>query len=82
MEEGACGVNKRMLRDFHIFAFDLERRFRLKGVGGEPDQEFSSLFEAARHARAIAGAVNGFVVINNEFGKATNRIPFHITCDN
>ena len=71
-----------MLRDFHIFAFDLERRFRLKGMGGEPDQEFSSLFEAARHARTIAGAVDGFVVINNEFGKSSNRIPFNIACAN
>lgn len=71
-----------MLKEFHIFAFDLERRFRLKGVGEVPDREFSSLFEAARHARAMADCADAFVVINNEFGKATNRIPFHIHCEN
>ena len=63
--------------EFLIIASDSETSFTMLG-DGDP-VEFSSLFEAARHARATSGCDNGIVVIRNESGKAMSRIPFNVT---
>ena len=63
-------------REFHIVVSDWCTCFTIKGLAGEAQKQFSSLFEAARHARAISGSAEGFVVISDESGKAVNRIPF------
>ena len=67
-----------MIREFHIFASDFDTRFTMKGSPGTPLQEFSSLFEAARHARTASGSEDGFVMIYGEGGQAVNRIPFYV----
>ena len=65
--------------EFHIFASATESRFTLKGCGQHPAREFSSLFEAARHARTRSSSLKGFVIIYDESAKGVNRIPFSIT---
>jgi len=67
------------MREFHIFASDFERRFTMKGMPGTPPLEFSSLFEATRHARATSCGGDGFVVIYGERGQTVNRIPFSVS---
>jgi hypothetical protein len=52
--------------------------FVMKELGGDEKKEFSSLFQAAKHARAIAGSADGALVIYEESGKTMNRIPFKI----
>jgi hypothetical protein len=64
-----------MHREFHIFASDFERRFLLKGFGGARDQEFASLFAAARYARAQLKSGAGTVVVYD--GRIVNRIPVY-----
>jgi hypothetical protein len=53
-------------------------RFIMKELGGDVQQEFPSLFQAARHARAMAGTADGAVVIYEESGRSMNRIPFNV----
>ena len=54
-------------------------RFVMKELGGDDEKkEFPSLFQATRHARAIAGTADGAVVIYEESGKTMNRIPFKV----
>jgi hypothetical protein len=53
-------------------------RFTMKEVGGDVKIEFPSLFQAARHARAVAGTADGAVIIFEESGKTMNRIPFNV----
>jgi hypothetical protein len=65
-----------MRREFHIFASESEARFVMKGVGEGYPREFSSLFEATRHARTQPGCDGGLVVIYDRDDKAVNRIPF------
>ena len=60
----------------HIIASACETRFTVTGDAGLV--EFSSLVEAARHIRATSSSRSGFVVINNEHGKAMSRIPFQV----
>ena len=67
-----------MNTEFHIFASHCETRFTIKGIPGTPPQEFSSLFEAARHARTTLGSDDGFVMIYSAGGQAVNRIQFSI----
>jgi hypothetical protein len=66
-----------MNREFHIVASHFETSFTMKCTGGGDAKEFSSLFAAARHARATAGCEDGFVVISDESGRAMSRIPFN-----
>jgi hypothetical protein len=66
-----------MDREVHIFASAAETRFTVKGSDTVPGRVFSSLFEAARHARTEANS-EGFVVIYDETAKGVNRIPFSI----
>jgi hypothetical protein len=56
----------------------LGNRFIMKELGCDERKEFPSLFQATRHARAIAGAEDGAVVIFEESGKSMNRIPFKV----
>ena len=65
-----------MNREFHIVASKMETCFTMKGLAGGADIQFSSLFEAARHARSTSGCEDGTVVINDESGRAMSRIPF------
>ena len=65
-----------MKREFHIFASRMEGRFVMKSVGEGYPREFTSLFEAARHARTLPDCEGGLVIIYDEEGKAVNRIPF------
>jgi hypothetical protein len=67
-----------MNREFHIFASDLDTRFTIKGTLGAAPKVFSSLVEAARHARTGSGSEEGFVVIHGAMGEAVNRIPFSV----
>ena len=60
----------------HIIASACETQFTVKGEFGSV--EFSSLVAAARHVRASSSSTNGFVVIDNEHGKAMSRIPFRV----
>jgi hypothetical protein len=53
-------------------------RFTMKELGGDVKTEFPSLFLAGRHARALAGAADGALVIYEESGKTMNRIPFNL----
>lgn len=62
-----------MNREFHIFASRADTRFIVKGDGYP--REFRSLFEAARHARSIAGNDGGLLVIHDEENSGVNRIP-------
>jgi hypothetical protein len=71
------GRSGNMTREFHIVASDSETRFTLKGTPGTSPEEFSSLFEAARHARTASGGEDGFVMIYGEGGLSVNRIPLH-----
>ena len=67
-----AGMNK----EIQIIASVCETTFTTTGAAGP--MEFSSLFEAARHARASSECKNGFVVIRDQREKTTNRIPFNI----
>jgi hypothetical protein len=68
-----------MKGEFHIFASAADSCFTVKEIDAEPGRVFSSLFEAARHARTESKSEEGFVVIHDDTAKAVNRIPFHIT---
>jgi len=65
-----------MHNEFHIFASNRDTCFTMKGDPETPPLVFSSIFEAARHARATAGIGDGFVTIYNEDHEGVNRIPF------
>jgi hypothetical protein len=65
-----------MIEDFHVIASACETRFTTKGEAGP--MVFSSLVDAARHARRSSGGKDGFLVISNEYGKAMSRIPFNV----
>ena len=65
-----------MKREFHIFASRMAGQFIMKGVGEGYPRVFTSLFEAARHARTLPGCEGGLLVIYDEEEKAVNRIPF------
>lgn len=65
-----------MNEESHIIASACETHFTVKGDDGQV--EFSSLVEAARHVRTSSKSQNGFVVINDEYGKAMSRIPFNV----
>ncbi|MEP6672491.1 MAG: hypothetical protein ABJF10_25230 [Chthoniobacter sp.] len=67
-----------MNREFHIFASDFDTQFTMKGTPEDSGQVFSSLFEAARHARSASGSDAGEVVIYGGAGETVNRIPFCI----
>jgi hypothetical protein len=64
-----------MSREFHIFAFDAESRFTVKGAAESDTQEFSSLFSAACHVRAQLLDREGLIVVYD--GKIVNRIPVY-----
>lgn len=66
------------MREFHIFASHFDTCFTMKGIPGGDPLVFSSLFEAARHARTTSGSDDGFVLIYGEGGQAVNRIPFYV----
>jgi len=67
-----------MVTEFHIVASNYDTCFTMEGGAGP--LEFSSLFEAARHARSACDSDNGLVVISDESGTSLNRIPFNIAC--
>ena len=67
-----------MNREFHVMVSRLGNRFVMKELGGDEKREFPSLFQAARHARALAGSSDGASVIYEESGKTMNRIPFRV----
>jgi hypothetical protein len=50
----------------------------MKGIPGGDPLVFSSLFEAARHARTVSSSNEGFVMIYGADGQPVNRIPFCI----
>jgi hypothetical protein len=66
------------MKEFHIFASHFDTRFTMTETPGAPPQVFSSLFEAARHARTASGSADGFVMIYGEGGQGVNRIPFYV----
>ena len=68
----------RMNREFHVMVSRFGNRFVMKELGGDEKKEFTSLFQAARHARAMAGSADGALVIYEESGKTMNRIPFKV----
>ena len=68
-----------MNREFHIFASDFDTRFTMKETPEDSTHVFSSLFEAARHARSASGSDEGVVVIYGETGENVNRIPFCVS---
>jgi len=70
-----------MNTEFHIFASDYDTRFTIKRAAEEDATQvvFSSLFEAARHARTTSGSEDGVVVIYGEAGENVNRIPFFVS---
>ena len=69
----------RMNREFHVMVSRMGDRCVMKELGGDVKTEFSSLFLAARHARALAGTEDdGAVVIYEASGKTMNRIPFKV----
>jgi len=65
-----------MNEEFHVIASACETQFTVTVDGRLV--EFSSLFAAARHARSASGRDRGFVVINDEYGRAMSRIPFGV----
>ena len=69
-----------MNNEFHIVVSEtnMSTRFIMKGFVGEVPKVFSSLFAAARHARASAGCADGWIVINDRSQKTVNRIPFRV----
>lgn len=68
-----------MSREFHISAFDLESRFTVQGPEGAKEEEFETLFEAARYAREHMDHAEGMVIVHN--GSETNSIPVHAESD-
>jgi hypothetical protein len=75
---GGERVEAGMSREFQIFASDADSCFTFNGIGEGPRKVFSSLFEAARHARTQSGGEGGVLVIYDEAANAINRIPFSI----
>jgi hypothetical protein len=66
--------------EFHIFASKRQTRFVVRAMDEGVPKEFTSLFEAARHARTqTTGA--GIVVIHDAEGWTVNRIPFGVPED-
>jgi hypothetical protein len=64
--------------EFHIIASGADTCFTVQESEASPGREFSSLFEAARHARTMSNNA-GFVVIYDESANYINRIPFSIS---
>jgi hypothetical protein len=56
-------ITGKMSREFQIFAWSQHSRFVVRGIGEGCPREFSSLFEAARHARTQPECERGLVLV-------------------